>query len=70
MYLNLDAEMARKNITQKKMAEMLGITPTTFSLKTNGNGDFALRECKRIKELLGTNLPLEKLFEKSEKVAG
>lgn len=36
MFPNLEAEMARSKITQAKLAEMLGVTPTTLSFKLSG----------------------------------
>ena len=36
MFPNLEAEMARYKITQNRIAEILGITPTTLSFKLNG----------------------------------
>ena len=62
MYRNLDAEMARVKITQTYLAKELGITPTTLSFKLNGKSNLSLKECVRIKQLLGTELPIDYLF--------
>lgn len=35
VFPNLEAEMARSKITQAKLAEILGVTPTTLSFKLN-----------------------------------
>ena len=35
MFPNLEAEMARKKMTQAKLADILKITPTTLSFKLN-----------------------------------
>lgn len=35
VFPNLEAEMARNKVTQVKLAEILGITPTTLSFKMN-----------------------------------
>lgn len=43
MFPNLEAEMARKKITQAKLAERLGITPTTLSFKLNGKSSLSLK---------------------------
>lgn len=50
MFPNLEAEMARKKITQAKLAERLGITPTTLSFKLNGKSSLSLKECVEIKK--------------------
>lgn len=63
MYPNLRAEMARKKITSAMLAEQIGITGSTFSLKFNGKFDFTLDEAAEIKRALGTDLTIEELFE-------
>ena len=45
MFPNLEAEMARNKVTQVKLAEILGITPTTLSFKMNGKSTLSLKEC-------------------------
>lgn len=49
MFPNLEAEMARNKVTQVKLAEILGITPTTLSFKMNGKSTLSLKECVEIK---------------------
>ena len=49
MFPNLEAEMARNKATQVKLAEILGITPTTLSFKMNGKSQLSLKECVEIK---------------------
>ena len=51
MFPNLEAEMARSKITRAKLAEILGITPTTLSLKMSGKGTLSLKECVAIKKM-------------------
>lgn len=65
MYPNLRAEMARKGITAKQLAEQIGITASTFSLKMRGEYDFTMDEAIKIKAILEVNLSLETLFEKA-----
>lgn len=62
MYSNLRAEMARKNITGYELAEKIGITNGTFSMKFNGKSDFTLNEAVKIKNALETDLTIEVLF--------
>lgn len=66
MFPNLEAEMARKKITQYKLAEILGITPTTLSLKLNGKSTLSLKECVAIKNTAFPDKTLDYLFETKE----
>lgn len=66
MYRNLNAEMARVKITQAYLAKELGITPTTLSFKLSGKSNLLLRECVRIKRILGTDLPIDYLFDEDD----
>ena len=68
MYPNIRAEMARKGLTQKDLVDELqkrGFTMVvpTFSAKLNRKYEFTFAEAIAIKNILGTELPLEKLFE-------
>lgn len=68
MFCNLEAEMARAKLTQAKLAEMLGITPTTLSFKLNGRSTLSLKECVGIKQKAFPNKSLDYLFQtESEK---
>lgn len=62
MYPNLNAELARKDINQYNIAEVLNIHYTTVSDKMNGKKDFKLKECKQIKEKLLPEYTLDYLF--------
>lgn len=66
MYRNLEAELARKQISRKELAEKLGITATTLSFKLNGKSELSLAECVEIKRLLGTEEPIDYLFAQDE----
>ena len=66
MYHNLDVEMAKAKIKQWELAEKMGVTPTTLSLKLNGKSDLSLRECIFIKKTINSNLPIEILFKPDE----
>lgn len=63
MFPNLNAEMARKNITRASLANKIHKTPTTLSLKLNGKAPITLSECMEIKEALETDLSVDYLFE-------
>lgn len=45
---------------QKDMAKILGITPTTYSLKENGKREFTLSEAIKISQLF--NMSIEEIF--------
>lgn len=62
MYPNLNAEMARRNITQADLAEKLDRTRATMSLKLSGKAPITLDEAFAIKEALRTRLTLDVLF--------
>lgn len=71
MYPNVRAEMARKRLTQKDVVSELQkrgfkMVVQTFSAKLNKKYDFTFREAIAIKDILGTDLPLEVLFEEAE----
>ena len=65
MYRNLKAELARKDVTYDDLAEIIGKTVTTVSLKLTGKQELTLREAKAIKTFLGVDIPLEVLFEEA-----
>lgn len=63
MYSNLIAELARKGINQKDLADGLDIGRATVSRKINGISDWTLSEALTIKEeILCVDTPLEQLF--------
>ena len=63
MFNNLEAELRRKNIKRKDLAERLNLNIGTVSQKLNGKAPITLKEAKSIKQILEVNIPLEKLFE-------
>ena len=62
MFPNLDAELARKKLTRLWLADKLGITPTTLSLKLNGKAPLSLSECVEIKKAIGSKDSIDHLF--------
>ncbi len=63
MYPNLNAEMARKNVTQIDISEKLNISYSTVSDKINGKKDFKLKECKDIISKLLPGNTIDYLFQ-------
>ncbi len=63
MYSNLDAELARRRITRKALAERLHKTPSTISLKLSGKAPITLNECIEIKRAIGSEYTIDYLFE-------
>lgn len=66
MYSNLKAEMKRGGFTLETVSRKLGITLGTLSLKLNGKYPVTLNEAKKIKEIIGVDIPLEDLFEERD----
>lgn len=62
MYPNLNAERARRNITLEMLAVTLDITIPTVSQKLSGKSPITMTEAIKIKNFIGTSLPLEMLF--------
>lgn len=62
MYQNLNAEIGRKGLLKKQIAEFLKISTSALRLKLIGEKKFTLDEAFKISELLGGNLSIEYLF--------
>ena len=68
VYPNLKAEIARSGLTYNEILERgkkdgrLDCTISTLSLKINGKAEFTLNESMALKEIIGTDLPLNELF--------
>lgn len=65
MYRNLEAELARAGMTKQKLAQEIGCTPSTLSMKLGGKSPITLSEAARIKHAIGVTVPLEELFEEA-----
>lgn len=65
MYRNARAEMVRAGLTLEHIASELDITTSTLSQKLNGKYPITLREAKKFKEVVKSDLPLETLFEEA-----
>lgn len=69
IYPNLRAEIARKGWTLQQLADAIQIKAETLKKKLQGYSDLKLSEARKIKEVLGVDIPLEILFEKEGEVA-
>lgn len=67
MYSNLEAELARRGITKTKVAQELGLTLGTLSLKLSGKSNLTLPEAIKIKKIINIEMPIEYLFEFKDK---
>lgn len=63
MYPNFNSEKARVGLTLKEMAPQLGITIGALSRKLTGKNALTLDEARKLKELVGTDLSLDELFQ-------
>lgn len=68
MYPNLNAEMARNNVSQKDIALYLNKDESTISYKSSGKSDWFLKECKAINEHFFPNLTIDYLFATKEEI--
>lgn len=66
MFPNLRAEMARKNITHKKISETLNISIESIGNKMNGRTEFTRIEMFTIKQMLFPDLSIDYLFKIEE----
>lgn len=64
-YPTLEAEIARRQIKKKDIAEAIGIKQRTLSLKLMGNTDFTLTEAFAIRQKYFSDMAFEELFKKS-----
>ena len=56
LYPNIKAEMGRNNLTIKKLAAKIGISPNSLSFKLNGKREFTLSEMEAIANILDCSL--------------
>lgn len=64
MFPNLRAELARRNITIPKLAELTGIKTSTLYDKMNGRTAFTLDEAILIRDILDLSMSVDDLFRK------
>lgn len=65
MYRNAKAEMIRAGFTLERLAPEMGMTTATLCQKLNGKYPITLKEAKRFKDIVKTDLPIEILFEEA-----
>ena len=65
-YVNLEAEMARKGLLKKDIAETLGVRSATVYDKLKGKHPFTLDEVLKIKNKHFPEFTLEYLFYREE----
>lgn len=65
-YPNLNAEIARKNLTLLALSRKIGIATSSLSNKLNMKVAFSLDEALKIKKALNVEMPIESLFKKEE----
>lgn len=69
MYLNLEAELARKMATRKDVAKIIGCSIGTVSQKMNGKSFFTIPEARALQVFLGADKPMEYLFATEEEIS-
>ena len=65
-YPNLNAEIARKNLTLLALSRKIGMSTSSLSNKLNMKVAFSLEEEKKKKKALNVEMPIEGLFKKEE----
>lgn len=68
MYPTLKKEMRSHGVTLSQIARdpRINKTVSTISLKLSGRYNLTYAEAITIKEIIGSDLPLEKLFDRAE----
>lgn len=65
MYLVAKAEIVRAGLNQRIVAEKMGLTTITLNRKLNGHYVMTVSEASRFKKIVGSDKPLEELFEEA-----
>ena len=66
VYRRVRALMFMRDITIAEFAEKLGISKSALFNKLHGEAPFTLEEALKIKAILGTDEPIERLFAHEE----
>lgn len=67
MYRNLMAELAKQEMSLEELSKEMGIKQEAFLLKMENRHGINFKEAVKIKTILKTDMPLEKLFLSAEK---
>ena len=62
MYPNLNAEMARRNITVMMLSERTGIKYNTLAAKLRGKQPVMMSDAKKIRDAISEDLTVDYLF--------
>ena len=62
MYKNLEAEIARRNISKNDLAKVIGKNYITLTLKLRGKSSFLYEEAVKIQETFFPECDLKELF--------
>ena len=63
MYKRVEAQIVLAGMSKKELAKQLGMGYNTLNSKLNGKTTFSLDEASKIKLILNSDEPLEKLFD-------
>lgn len=66
-YLNLKAEMAKKDVSIENISKLLGIHRNSVSNKINGTSSFTIEEAEKIHNKYFPNTKLLYLFKNTNK---
>lgn len=66
VYQELIVEMVRKGVSQKELAQLIGMSESALSLRLSGKVNLLFSEAVKIKKALNSQLHLEVLFEKKD----
>lgn len=69
-YLNLKGEMAKRNVTNEAIANLLGIHRNSVYNKINGESKFSIDEAIVIRKTFFPNFDIDTLFKTEEQTAG
>ena len=62
MYKNLMAELAKQEMSLEELSKEMGNKKETLLLKMENRNEIKIKEAVKIKTILKTDMPLEKLF--------
>lgn len=65
LYKNLRAEMSRRGVTVKDLAELIGVRHATVSDKLHGKSRFFFDEAEKIRDSFFPDCSLEYLFQRN-----